>query len=346
MSRAKILFRAKYVLACSASILWLAAWGFSQSITLSPASNPPNTTTLVSGTGFSAGAEVDIYFDTADLALAVTDDTGSFASIALKVPATAVPGKHWVSGVDRSTGASAQTPFWVNTNWAQFHKRAFHDDHNFTENVLSPDNVGSLGLLWRYITGTGRQVHSSPAVANGMVYIGSDDNNVYALNASTGRLRWKYTTICCGVYSSPAVANGVVYIGSAYDGTYALNARTGALLWQYSIAAESSPAVASGVVYVSSEDSCVYALNAGTGTLFWRNCTGIWLASSPAVANGVVYVSLLTGNVYALSASTGSRLWQYSTVAPNYMYSSPAVANGVVYVGSGDYNVYALNAST
>ena len=221
VSHVRIVCLAKYVLACTASILWLAAWGFSQSITVAPRSASPTLTTLVSGTGFSAGAEVDIYFDTADLALAVTDDTGSFASIALKVPATAVPGKHWVSGVDRSTGSSAQTPFWVNTNWAQFHKRAIHDGHNFTENVLSPDNVGSLGLLWRYITGTGRQVHSSPAVANGMVYIGSDDNNVYALNASTGRLRWKYTTICCGVYSSPAVANGVVYVGSVDRNVYA-----------------------------------------------------------------------------------------------------------------------------
>ena len=104
MSRVRIVCLAKYVLACSASILWLAAWGFSQSITVAPRSASPTLTTLVSGTGFSAGAEVDIYFDTADLALAVTDDTGSFASIALKVPATAVPGKHWVSGVDRSTG--------------------------------------------------------------------------------------------------------------------------------------------------------------------------------------------------------------------------------------------------
>ena len=82
MSRAKILSLAKYVLACSAGILWLAGSGFSQSITVSPASNPPNTTIFVSGSGFSAGADVDIYFDTADLALAVTDDTGAFSQIA------------------------------------------------------------------------------------------------------------------------------------------------------------------------------------------------------------------------------------------------------------------------
>jgi len=85
---------------------WLP-WGFSQSITVSSASNPPNTTIFVSGSGFSAGADVDIYFDTTDLALAVTDGTGSFSQIALRVPASALPGEHMVSAVDRSTGASA-----------------------------------------------------------------------------------------------------------------------------------------------------------------------------------------------------------------------------------------------
>ena len=178
MSRAKILSLAKYVLACSASILWLAASGFSQSITVSPASNPPNTTIFVSGGGFSAGADVDIYFDTTDLALAVTDDTGSFSRIALHVPASALPGEHMVSAKDRSTGASAQTPFRVDTRWAQFRKRPSHDGHNFGENVLSPATVGGLSLLWKYTTDG--NVVSSPAVANGVVYVGSGDFNVYA----------------------------------------------------------------------------------------------------------------------------------------------------------------------
>jgi len=55
-------------------------------------------------------------------------------------------------------------------------------------------------------------VYSSPAVANGVVYVGSG-SNVYALNASTGALLWTYTT-ASGVSSSPAVANGAVYVGS------------------------------------------------------------------------------------------------------------------------------------
>ena len=101
---------------------------------------------------------------------------------------------------------------------------------------------------------------SSPAVANGVVYIGSDDNNVYALNANTGALLWSYTT-GGAVTSSPAVANGVVYVGSDDNKVYALNASTGALLWSYTTggAVESSPAVANGVVYVGSDDGNVYA---------------------------------------------------------------------------------------
>jgi outer membrane protein assembly factor BamB len=60
-------------------------------------------------------------------------------------------------------------------------------------------------------------------VANGVVYVGSDDNNVYALNAGTGAFVWKYTT-GGAVYSSPAVANGMVYVGSADGNVYVFTA--------------------------------------------------------------------------------------------------------------------------
>ena len=88
---------------------------------------------------------------------------------------------------------------------------------------------------------------SSPAVANGVVYFGSDDDNVYALNATTGARLWSYRTDG-NVDSSPAIANGVVYIGSNDWNVYALNASTGAKLWNYTTGdwVFSSPAVANG----------------------------------------------------------------------------------------------------
>jgi outer membrane protein assembly factor BamB len=92
-----------------------------------------------------------------------------------------------------------------------------------------------------------------------VVYVGSEDHSVYALNASTGALVWSDATRGM-VDSSPAVANGVVYVGSGRR-VYALKASTGAKLWNYTTGdlVDSSPAIANGVVYVASFDNSVYA---------------------------------------------------------------------------------------
>lgn len=63
---------------------------------------------------------------------------------------------------------------------------------------------------------------STPAVANGVIYIGSPDNNVYAFDASNGSKLWSYTT-GYQVPCSPAVVNGVVYIGSSDGNLYAFH---------------------------------------------------------------------------------------------------------------------------
>ena len=62
-------------------------------------------------------------------------------------------------------------------NWSEFH-RTNMERWNPCEKVLNVNNVGKLGLKWSYTTGG--PVGSSPAVANGVVYVGSADNKVYA----------------------------------------------------------------------------------------------------------------------------------------------------------------------
>jgi outer membrane protein assembly factor BamB len=79
-------------------------------------------------------------------------------------------------------------------------------------------NASSGELLWTYATGS--WVGSSPAVANGVVYVGSNDDNMYALEAETGLKLWSYTANG-GVSSPPAVANGMVYVGSDNGKVYA-----------------------------------------------------------------------------------------------------------------------------
>ncbi len=71
-------------------------------------------------------------------------------------------------------------------------------------------NANTGAKVWNYTTGGGP---SGPAIANGVVYVGSNDHNVYALNATTGSKLWSYTT-GDAVRSSPAIDNGIVYVGS------------------------------------------------------------------------------------------------------------------------------------
>ena len=379
MSRMKMLALGSFKQVCLLSIMSLLAAGlcFGQpAISLSLTSGPPTSKLLVSGSGFTPYAEIEIYFDSQKEAKATANGSGSFSNISIQAPASALPGRHKVSAVQRPGGASAEAPFLVNTNWSQFGFRPDGTRYNPYENILNPGTVGSLGLLWSYTTGGA--VPFSPAVAHGVVYAGSDDGNLYALNASTGAKLWSY-----GASASPAVWNGEVYLP-----IFALNDSTGALLWTYSgglgDVGGSPLTIANGVIYAGGNEDD-YAVNASGGTQVWvahwgyRTASSIAYAnetiylcnnvlyalesgtgsgpgglplwsggcsdskSSPAVADGVVYVGW--GNVMdALNATTGATLWTYPT--GNTIEGPAAVANGVVYIGSDDNNLYALNATT
>ena len=225
----------------------------------------------------------------------------------------------------------------------QFHYNAAHTgDYSPVAGSTSPNNL----LKWSYTTKG--VVESSPAVANGVVYVGGD-RYLYALNVMTGKLVWSYDA--GGPMQSPAVANGVVYVGSSdgYHGyLHAVSATTGTKLWKYRTEApiDSSPTIVNGVVYVGSTDGYLYAFNAATGIKKWEYLVPeTMLQSSPAVANGFVYVVGNNKQTYAINAATGEFNWTAYT-GTEITWVAPAVANGVVYVGSTDHKVYALDAAT
>ena len=113
-------------------------------------------------------------------------------------------------------------------------------------------------LAWKFKTDG--MVNSSPAVADGVVYVGSWDGRLYALDAETGQEKWRFKTDG-QVYSSPAVAGGMVYIGSLDGRLYALDAETGQEKWSFKTGSPvpSSPAVAGGVVYFVDKEGYLYA---------------------------------------------------------------------------------------
>jgi outer membrane protein assembly factor BamB len=216
--------------------------------------------------------------------------------------------------------------------------------------VLTRDGGGAelgptSGPVPRWKFKTGGFVGSSPTVSKGRVFFGSQNQDVYAVDATTGAERWRFETGKI-VFSSPQVAKGVVYVGSHDGNLYALNEDSGKERWRFrtQAAIQSSPTAAGKLVYVGSDDGKFYALDSATGFERWRFETGQPVFSSPAFAGGVVYVGSLDNNVYALDARSGRKLWRFTTGGE--VWSSPAVANGTVYVGSNDHNVYALDAAT
>ncbi len=206
-------------------------------------------------------------------------------------------------------------------------------------------------LKWTFETPYGG-IRSSPAIGDdGTVYIGSDDEKVYALNGATGKMRWSFTTGGM-VRSSPAIGDdGTVYVGSVDSKVYALNGGTGTKKWSFSTGDSvfSSPAIgADGTVYIGSNDKKVYALHGATGAMRWSYATGAAVESSPAVgADGTVYIGSYDRNLYALDGTTGAKKWSYA-IANAVIYSPAIGADGTVYlVGAiNDQSIYALDGST
>jgi eukaryotic-like serine/threonine-protein kinase len=183
---------------------------------------------------------------------------------------------------------------------------------------------------------------SSPVVAQGAVYFGSGDGNLYAVDAASGELRWKFKTGDV-VHSSPAFADGVLFFGSWDSYFYAVDAATGKEKWRFhggedalihnQVGFQSSPALANGVVYIGCRDSNLYALDAATGKEKWRFFNELsWVITSPAVVQGKVFFGTSDSSLYhVLDAITGKPVLKQQSKA--YLFSSPAVAADVVFIG-------------
>jgi outer membrane protein assembly factor BamB len=251
----------------------------------------------------------------------------------------------------------------------------FHGDtaHTGVYGSAGPKQLNAVKWAFK----TGGPIISSPAISDGVVFFGSADNCIYAVDQNTGKEKWKQTTEG-PVVSSPAVANGLVYISSYDGGFYALAADTGKLKWQFQMEYEkrfeakglhghkpktqvipdtwdffmSSPVVSNGRVYFGSGDGNVYALDALTGVLQWKFATKDTVHASPAIANNTVYIGSFDSNLYALDADTGAEKWRFKAgedpVDHNQVgfQSSPTVIDGTVYVGCRDAHVYAIDAKT
>ena len=206
------------------------------------------------------------------------------------------------------------------------------------------------------------RVWASPAIADGILYVGSDHDRLYAFEIATRDLKFELKLgkcretrapgpegARCDVDGGPTLGpDGDLYVGA--DGIYRISPR-GTVRWHYPKDEDkpkhvySTPVVTSdGMLYVGGQDGHVTALEAGTGALKWRYKVVADVDGSPAMAtDGTVFVGADDGRVYALR-SDGSLRWSF--VAQDDVRSSVASGPGDrLYVTSHDGNLYALKTS-
>ena len=198
-----------------------------------------------------------------------------------------------------------------------------------------PSGAGDGSLIWTFTTGG--PVLAAPAVVDGVVYAGSDDGSLYALDADSGDLLWSFAT-GGPILSIPAVVYGTVYVGSNDNHLYALDAATGEELWRYDTGdwVQSAPARGDGMVYFPAQgeyDWTVHAVDTATGELVWaaEHPYPINHHVAPTFHGGRVYAQGAEyGAFYALDAATGEVAWQAEV--GGYVESAPTVLDGVVYL--------------
>ncbi len=186
-------------------------------------------------------------------------------------------------------------------------------------------------------------MEESPVVADGLVFAGAGDGNLYALDAATGAERWRFHAEA-PIMAAPASYGGIVYFGTSGDGEdpnlYAVDQASGREVWRFHTAGSvaATAAVADGIVYFQSTDSNLYAVDAASGDLVWRFDVGYAGYSSPVLARGRVFTNRFSDEnghawVDALDARDGSVQWEVD-LKRNFT-SELAAAGGSLLVESG-----------
>ena len=217
-------------------------------------------------------------------------------------------------------------------------------------------------------------VQSSVVIRNGVAYIGSDDGWLHAVDARTGKLKWKFaaelpddpnlqpsTTVDLSitpdghrsnVLSTPRFYKNMAYITSIRGVVYGVNADSGEEVWRHfgERAVTDTTVSADGVVYAHSDGAVLRAYDALTGRVLWITKTGtsknLWsgsyqTGSAAAIHGDTVIVGGRDGDITAYNRRTGQYIWSFRTGL--WVQSTPKIYGDVLIVGSNDGWVYAIN---
>ncbi len=205
------------------------------------------------------------------------------------------------------TGAGQQAANWLHTNGNYAQTRYFPGKG------ITAENVGQLKVAYVFQTEVVESMETAPIVVNGVMYLTTSFNHVYAIDAVSGKQFWHYkhkmgpvTTFCCGPNNrGVAISGGRVFMGTLDAKLVALDAKTGKLVWETQIADPEkgysetmAPTVIDNKVLIGTNGGeygvrgFVKAFNADDGKLLWTFYTipekgheGVWAVNDATGRN-------------------------------------------------------------
>jgi outer membrane protein assembly factor BamB len=201
---------------------------------------------------------------------------------------------------------------------------------------------------WKFPTGNA--INANPGAGNGVVYVASTDNNLYAVNIATGKKVWSFRT--GALYAAPQVVGDVVCLSTNAGHFYALSTATGELAWDVEAGAVATYrrtwAVNGGDVILAGDTVPLQAYDAATGAkgVRFRTQASSYVMALNA-AGGVLYALDSSGVLYAFQAAGGTKIWHNQLLSSDDPPgTSLAIDGGGIYVGSHSGTLYSVDAST
>jgi outer membrane protein assembly factor BamB len=215
-------------------------------------------------------------------------------------------------------------------------------------------------LKWKFKTRG--PIFSTPVISDDLVYVGSLDSSLYAVERMSGKLKWKFRT-GGEIRSTVCLSGDKLFLYSGDATLYAIDKISGKVLWSFKTKGgilgdrrydfadyyQSSPMVNNGKLFFGAGDGRVYALDISNGKLLWSFKADGIIHTTPALYYDRLFIGSFDGNIYALKQETGDLIWKFKTAGHRYfpdgeVQGSPVVANDLVYFGARDYNLYAVDA--
>lgn len=207
---------------------------------------------------------------------------------------------------------------------------------------ISPNAKSGVKPLWTFECED--EVRGTPTLKDGILYTGCYDNNLYALDATSGEFIWKYATDG-GIPGKPSILNKNIFFGSEDYRLHVISSRSGNVVWTYYTEGpvRSSPRLAQGHAFVGSDDNHLHAVNSSTGRVSWKFDAGASIRSTPFVTENYVYFGSENGEFFCVDFR-GKAKWRFQ--AKRAITSSPIVHQDIVYFSSLDSHLYAIDANS